>query len=145
MTVLDLARYQVFRHLNISPVLAVLRKAERATPKHNLDQLTVRQDGKLSLPRAEALAISSVRAGRQRRLLQDCAAISRRSCLRGRSWFAQYHVEDVAFRVVGTGSVGIRDYVVLMFGRTTNDPLFIQIKEEDDSAYAPYCPRAAFS
>ena len=58
MTVLDLARYQVFRHLNISPVLSVLRKAERATPKHNLDQLTVRHDGKLSLPRAEAVAIS---------------------------------------------------------------------------------------
>src|ERR1039458_1165149 len=46
MTVLDLARYQVFRHLTISPVLAVLRKAERATPLHNLDQLTVRQNGK---------------------------------------------------------------------------------------------------
>ena len=53
-------------------------------------------------------------------------------------WFAEYHVEDVAFRVVGIGSVGVRDYVVLLFGRTINDPLFIQIKEEDASAYAPY-------
>ena len=60
-------------------------------------------------------------------------------------WFAEYHVEDVAFRVVGTGSVGVRDYVVLLFGRTLNDPLFIQIKEEDASAYAPYFPRAASS
>ena len=57
-------------------------------------------------------------------------------------WFAQYHVEDVAFRVVGTGSVGVRDYIVLMFGRTTSDPLFIQIKEEDASAYSPYCPES---
>jgi uncharacterized protein (DUF2252 family) len=43
---------------------------------------------------------------------------------------------------VGIGSVGVRDYVVLLFGRTLNDPLFIQIKEEDASAYAPYVPQS---
>ncbi len=139
MTVLELARYQVFRHLNISPVLAVLRKAERATPKHNLDQLTVRQDGKyrfheqkplqFHLPRRTAAEVVAGLQSYIETLLPE-----------RQYWFAQYHVEDVAFRVVGTGSVGVRDYIVLLFGRTTNDPLFIQIKEEDASAYAPYCP-----
>jgi uncharacterized protein (DUF2252 family) len=141
MPVIEIARYQVFRHLKISPVLAVLRKAERATPRHNLDQLTVRRDGKhlfreqkplqFHLPRrTEAEVIAGLRAYTETLLPER------------QHWFAQYHVEDVAFRVVGTGSVGVRDYVLLMFGRTTNDPLFIQIKEEDDSAYAPYMPKS---
>lgn len=143
MTVLDLARYQVFRHLNISPVLSVLRKAERATPKHNLDQLTVRHDGKhrfreqrplqFHLPRRTAEEVVAGLRSYIETLLPE-----------RQQWFSQYHVEDVAFRVVGTGSVGIRDYIVLMFGRTTSDPLFIQIKEEDASAYSPYCPESRF-
>ena len=57
-------------------------------------------------------------------------------------FFRQYRVEDVAFRVVGTGSVGLRDYVLLMFGGAVSDPLFIQIKEEPASAYAPYLPNS---
>ena len=139
MTVLELARYQVFRHLNISPVLAVLRKAERSTPRHNLDQLTVRHDGKYRFREHKPLQFHL-----PRRTAAEVIAGLRRyieTLLPERQhWFAEYHVEDVAFRVVGTGSVGVRDYVVLLFGRTLNDPLFIQIKEEDASAYAPYVP-----
>jgi uncharacterized protein (DUF2252 family) len=43
----------------------------------------------------------------------------------------------VAFKIVGTGSVALRDYVVLMEDGGT-DPLFLQIKQEVHSAYAPY-------
>ncbi|MCL2661539.1 MAG: DUF2252 domain-containing protein, partial [Acidobacteriaceae bacterium] len=45
---------------------------------------------------------------------------------------------DVAFKVVGTGSVGLRDYCVYMEGNGPDDPLFLQIKEEVESGYAPY-------
>jgi len=55
---------------------------------------------------------------------------------------AQYRPVDVAFKVVGTGSVGLRDYVVYLEGNGPRDPLFLQIKEETASAYAPY--RASF-
>jgi uncharacterized protein (DUF2252 family) len=55
-----------------------------------------------------------------------------------RRFFSMYHPVDVAFKVVGTGSVGLRDYCVLMHGNGPKDPLFIQIKEEALSAYAPY-------
>ena len=41
-------------------------------------------------------------------------------------------------KVVGTGSVGTRDYVVLMFGIGEDDPLFLQVKQEIPSCYAPY-------
>ena len=54
--------------------------------------------------------------------------------------FDCYTPVDVGFKVVGTGSVGTRDYIVLMLGRHggESDPLFLQIKEEPPSAYAQY-------
>jgi uncharacterized protein (DUF2252 family) len=55
-----------------------------------------------------------------------------------RHFLAQYRPVDVAFKVVGTGSIGLRDYCVYMEGSGPNDPLFLQIKEEAPSAYAPY-------
>lgn len=141
MAMLEIARYQVFRHLNISPVLSVLRKAERSTPMHNLDRLTVRHDGTYRFCEQKPWQFHL-----QRKTVAEIVAGLRDyvgTLLPERKyWFAQYHVEDVAFRVVGTGSVGVRDYIVLMFGRTSNDPLFIQIKEEDASAYAPYSPQS---
>jgi uncharacterized protein (DUF2252 family) len=42
---------------------------------------------------------------------------------------------DVAFKIVGTGSVGTRDWVILMFGNGPSDALFLQIKQEVESAY----------
>ncbi len=52
-----------------------------------------------------------------------------------------YHPADVAFKIVGTGSVGTRDYVVLLFGNDTRDPLFMQVKQELPSCYAPVSER----
>lgn len=53
-----------------------------------------------------------------------------------------YRPLDVAFKVVGTGSVGLRDYCIYLVGNGPGDPLFLQIKEEPASAYAPYLPDA---
>jgi uncharacterized protein (DUF2252 family) len=53
-----------------------------------------------------------------------------------------YRPVDVAFKVVGTGSVGLRDYCVYLEGNGPNDPLFLQIKEETASGYAHYLPDA---
>ena len=55
-----------------------------------------------------------------------------------RHFLSFYRPIDVAFKVVGTGSVGLRDYVVYFEGNGPGDPLFLQIKEEAKSAYEPY-------
>ena len=55
-----------------------------------------------------------------------------------RHFLDQYRPVDVAFKVVGTGSVGLRDFVVYLDGNGPRDPLFLQIKEETASGYAPY-------
>jgi uncharacterized protein (DUF2252 family) len=53
-----------------------------------------------------------------------------------------YRPVDVAFKVVGTGSVGLRDYCIYFEGNGPGDPLFLQIKEEPASAYTRYLPDA---
>jgi uncharacterized protein (DUF2252 family) len=45
---------------------------------------------------------------------------------------------DVGFKIVGTGSVGMRDYIVLLEGNGPGDYLFLQVKQEMASAWAPY-------
>jgi uncharacterized protein (DUF2252 family) len=52
----------------------------------------------------------------------------------------RYAVADVAHRVVGVGSVGMRAYLLLMFGNGDHDPLFLQVKEAGEPAHAPYLP-----
>ncbi len=52
----------------------------------------------------------------------------------------RYSVADVAHRVVGVGSVGVRAYLVLLFGNGDEDPLFLQVKEALPPAHGPYLP-----
>ncbi|MFI0775654.1 DUF2252 domain-containing protein [Streptomyces sp. NPDC021212] len=56
---------------------------------------------------------------------------------------ARYEVHDVAFRVVGTGSVGTRSYVVLLLDHR-GEPLVLQVKEARPSALLPHLGRAGF-
>src|SRR5260370_24720371 len=72
-------------------------------------------------------------------MILDSLSMYRESLLPERQhFFDLYRPLDVGFRVVGTGSVGLRDYIVYLEGNGSNDPLFLQIKEEPGSAYAPY-------
>ncbi|MEV2201104.1 DUF2252 domain-containing protein [Streptomyces fradiae] len=56
---------------------------------------------------------------------------------------ARYAIQDVAFRVVGTGSVGTRSYVVLLLDHR-GEPLVLQVKEARPSVLLPYLPEAGF-
>ncbi|AXK33460.1 DUF2252 domain-containing protein [Streptomyces armeniacus] len=55
----------------------------------------------------------------------------------------RYAIHDVAFRVVGTGSVGARSYVVLLLDHR-GKPLVLQVKEARPSALRPYLAEAGF-
>ncbi|MGW1866350.1 DUF2252 domain-containing protein [Streptomyces mauvecolor] len=56
---------------------------------------------------------------------------------------ARYAIHDVAFRVVGTGSVGTRSYVVLLLDHR-GEPLVLQVKEARPSALLPHLAKAGF-
>ncbi len=55
-----------------------------------------------------------------------------------------YRLVDVAFKVVGVGSVGTRAWIGLMLGRDGGDPLFLQIKEAQRSVLEPYTKASRF-
>ncbi|MEU6394236.1 DUF2252 domain-containing protein [Streptomyces sp. NPDC046939] len=55
----------------------------------------------------------------------------------------RYAIHDVAFRVVGTGSVGTRSYVVLLLDHR-GEPLVLQVKEARPSALVPHLPAVGF-
>jgi uncharacterized protein (DUF2252 family) len=57
---------------------------------------------------------------------------------------ARHAVHDVAFRVVGTGSVGARSYVVLLLDHR-GEPLVLQVKEARPSALVPHLAPAGFA
>jgi uncharacterized protein (DUF2252 family) len=50
----------------------------------------------------------------------------------------QFEFTDMARKVVGVGSVGTRCWIVLMLGRDENDPLFLQVKEAEESVLARF-------
>jgi uncharacterized protein (DUF2252 family) len=57
----------------------------------------------------------------------------------------QYEFTDMARKVVGVGSVGTRCWIILMLGRDDSDPLFLQIKEAQDSVLAAYAGASRYA
>lgn len=56
----------------------------------------------------------------------------------------KYRFRDVARKVVGVGSVGLRAFVVLLQGRGDPDPLVIQIEEAVSPVLTPYVGRSGY-
>jgi uncharacterized protein (DUF2252 family) len=56
----------------------------------------------------------------------------------------RFEVVDVARKVVGVGSVGTRDFIVLLRGRDAQDPLFLQVKEATASVLEPVVGRSRY-
>lgn len=155
--VLGVARYQVRRLRDVAPVDGILRMAERATPLHTLEALTelVGPAGKKGSGKGMAgkgvagksvarrfktvkPVLTSVTGVVRQQVLDSLALYGESLEPQRRRMLAQYVPVDVAFKVVGTGSVGLRDYVIYLQGNGAGDPLFLQVKEEVQSAYVPY-------
>lgn len=175
MPVLELARYQIHRLGHVGPMPAIFAQAERSTPQRLLEKLTepvgaagVRTKAGAALGKAGsasgvAAQVKKMGSGPRRfrsetPLLERIVGVQARKILNSiaqyaktlqperQHFLAQYTAVGVAFKVVGTGSVGLRDYVVYMEGAgrpAHSDPLFLQIKEEPASAYARYIPDGA--
>jgi uncharacterized protein (DUF2252 family) len=139
MPTTELAHFQVHRLQRISPVSKALLKAERSTPTLTVEQLT--ELGKTPGSRIfkdDKPLLARIQGAQRRAVLASLVAYSETLQPERRHFLAQYHPLDVAFKVVGTGSVGLRDYVIFFEGNGPGDPLFLQVKEQPGSAYAPY-------
>ncbi len=60
-----------------------------------------------------------------------------------RTLFDRYHFFDLAFKVVGVGSVGT-SCTVCLFMAADDDPLFLQVKEARASVLEPYAGRSVY-
>ena len=125
------------RHTEAGPLPELLAKAERATPQHTLEKLTGNRDGVRRFKEDKPI-LTAVSDNTRRNVLTALKSYSDTLSLDRRHFLERYKPVDVAFKVVGTGSVGTRDYVILCFGNGSEDPLFLQMKEEPPSAYAQY-------
>jgi uncharacterized protein (DUF2252 family) len=56
----------------------------------------------------------------------------------------EFRMVDLARKVVGVGSVGTRCWILLLLGRDSNDPLFLQIKEAQASVLEPYLGKSQY-
>ncbi|MDI9884761.1 DUF2252 domain-containing protein [Streptomyces sp. HNM0645] len=81
---------------------------------------------------AEAAAVATSLAGYLETVSEDRLPL-----------LARYAIHDVAFRVVGTGSVGTRSYVVLLLDHR-GEPLVLQVKEARPSVLVPHLAAAGF-
>jgi uncharacterized protein (DUF2252 family) len=84
--------------------------------------------------------LTTVPRATKEKIIEVLNRYSRTLSTERRLMLGRYHVEDVAHRVVGVGSVGTRAYLVLLFGVGDDDPLFLQVKESVSPAHAPYLP-----
>ena len=139
MPVIDVARFQVHRLQRIAPVSNALLKAERATPLHTLDTLTI-ETKKGRVFKDEPPILRRLTPQQARPVLASVKAYRESLQPERQHFLSQYRAMDVAFKVVGTGSVGLRDFLVYLEGNGPRDPLFLQVKEEPGSAYLPYLP-----
>jgi uncharacterized protein (DUF2252 family) len=142
MKVLDLARYEIRGESENAVISGVLEKAERVTPARNLKKLTEPGPGGVPRFHDKLPNLRHIPAETQAAVFESLKAY-RETVTAGRQLILDaYQPVDIAFKIVGTGSVGTRDYVVLLFGNGVDDPMFLQIKEELESCYAPFLKKA---
>ena len=165
MPVIEIARYQIHRLAHTGPMPEILAQAQRSTPQKILRSLTEPASEQAKCGSKARNSDVDSKAGEAMRIFRSAPPLldrlgkkeaamvlaalgpyARTLQPERRHFLEQYLPQDVAFKVVGTGSVGLRDYVIYFEGRSRisgTDPLFLQIKEETDSAYAPYLPEGS--
>jgi uncharacterized protein (DUF2252 family) len=62
-----------------------------------------------------------------------------------RQMLDRFTIVDMARKVVGVGSVGTRAFMVLLQGRDSGDPLFLQVKEATGSVLEDHLPKSRYN
>ena len=134
-------------------VTATLKAARKRDNAQAIRKLTeMREDGHrhiisdppLLVPLTELLG--GVERSEVEHVLQDIISRYSRSLPSDRRYLLeQYHIVDMARKVVGVGSVGTRCWIVLMAGRDDDDALMLQVKEASESVLASFSGASRYS
>ncbi len=119
-----------------------LAKAQAKDSLRALQKLTYEDDGRLQIisdpPLITPLRELTDLEGAETQLQAVLAAYRESLNEDRRHLAASYQYVDAAMKVVGVGSVGTRAWIVLLLGRDSTDPLFLQAKEARQSVLEPY-------
>ena len=145
MTVMEVAHFQVHRLQRIAPVSQVLRKAEQATPQYNAERLLT-QPSKASKDGSPPHRIFIEHKPLQYRLpagkaqmVLDSLSLYRESLLPERQHFFDFTARWMSpSGWWAPAASGCATTSSTWKATAAYDPLFLQIKEEPFSAYAPY-------
>lgn len=129
---------------------AVARNSGRAIRK-----LTERADGKLRIRSNPPLVVPvrdiaaeknlKIKAEEAKKMLGFVLKQYRLSLPKERRHLIdQYRVVDAALKVVGVGSVGTRDWMIVMEGTDEEDPLVLQVKEAGESCLERYVGKSEY-
>ncbi len=125
-------------------------KAERKNSLRAFDRLTKSENGEIRIvsdpplivPIEEFLGVDP--AVIEQLLMQVFAAYARTLDRNVRHLVDGYRYVHAAHKVVGVGSVGTRAWILLLLGRDSQDPLFLQAKEAQSSVLEPYTGGSQF-
>ncbi|MBC3840686.1 DUF2252 domain-containing protein [Streptacidiphilus sp. 4-A2] len=133
-------------------VSRVLEKARAHDTLQAFDKLTRVVDGKRRIAAAPPLIVPigdllpELERDRVEQEIETLIERYRRSLQEDRRLLLdQFHLADVARKVVGVGSVGTRCWIVLMLGRDDQDPLLLQLKEADTSVLAAHVGESEYA
>src|SRR5438067_2263038 len=123
-----------------------LAKARTRDSMQELAKLTRMADGRpriisdppLLVPIDELIPAQTDRAAIEAELKGLIAKYQRTLETDRRYLLHQFEFCDMARKVVGVGSVGTRCWIILMLGRDTADPLFLQVKEAEASVLSRF-------
>ena len=130
-----------------------LTKARTRDSMQEVAKLTRMVDGRpriisdppLLVPVDELIPGGADRAGQVSQLTELIARYRRTLETDRRYLLEQFEFADMARKVVGVGSVGTLCWIVLMLGRDTADPLFLQVKEAEASVLARFAGASRYA
>jgi uncharacterized protein (DUF2252 family) len=114
-----------------------VRRARHRTSDRALPRFTAEEDGRRRIIEEPPL-ITRLDAAEEEAVAEALDAYLKTLAPHWRRALGGYTLIDVAHKVVGVGSVGLRAYVVLLEGSDTEDVVFLQLKQARRSVLAPY-------
>jgi len=130
---------------------AVLAKAHTRDSMSAFAKLTQRLNGKAEIVDQSPLIVplrvllSGEEQGEAFDWLHGLVRVYRQSLDHDRrKLLEEFELMDFARKVVGVGSVGTRAWIALFFGRDGNDPLFLQMKEAEESVLEEHVGRSVY-
>jgi uncharacterized protein (DUF2252 family) len=143
LPVLEVAREEITPRSTGKRLPVILTQAARDTPAELVKKATASRPGGYSRFRSDQPHQLRLKRGEVDKVLGSLAEYRSSLGSGSQQILDAYTAFDIAFRAVGTGSMGVDNYIVLLYGNGVSDPLFLQVKEEDSSCWRPYLTNAA--